>query len=193
MDEHRLPDDVTQWLRERHGGEGAHVGELFSALYDDVKRRALAVLRANPGPVTLSATDLVSEAFLRLTGSGSLGLQDRRHFLTLASRTMRWVLIDMARARRRQRRGGDAERVTLDEARVLSEERADELLALDAAMEHLGQLDERLVEIVEHRVFGGFTEKEIADSLDVSVRTVRRDWARARAVLSRQLRQAARA
>lgn len=189
MAEHQIPEDITRWLEERHGGSREAVGQLFSALYDDVKKRAHAALRYNPGLVTVDATDLVNEAFLRLSGSGPLGLKDRRHFLALASRTMRWVLMDTARARKRQRRGGGAQKVTLEEAQVMSESRAEELLALDSALERLNSMDERLVEVVEHRFFGGLTVEETAETLELSPRTVRRDWARARAFLSRELQQ----
>lgn len=187
--EHSLPEDITRWLRQQKGASGEDVGLLFSALYDDVKKRAHAVLRSNPGLVTVNATELVGEAFLRLSGSGPLNLEDRRHFLALAARTMRWVLMDAARARRRLRRGGDAQRVPLDEAQLLSEEKADELLALDEALEILQATDERLLQQVELRFFGGLTAVEIGEAMDLSERTVRRDWARARAFLARQLKE----
>jgi len=190
-----IPKDITRWLTERGGkvegggevgGEG-DIDALFTALYDDLKRRAHVALRHSSPGATLDTTALVNEAFLRLSSTGPLELRDRGHFLAIASKTMRWVLMDTARARKRQRRGGDAQRVSLDEARVMSEVRADELLALDAALERLGGLDERLVELVEHRFFGGLSVDETANALDLSPRSVRRYWGRARAFLSREL------
>ena len=194
MKKQLIPEDITRWLTERGGeGEGGGDGDidaLFATLYDDLKRRAHFALRHTSSSDTLDTTALVNEAFLRLSSSGPLELRDRSHFLAIAAKTMRWVLMDTARARKRQRRGGGALRVTLDEAQVMSVSRADDLLALDAALERLAGLDARLVELVEHRFFGGLSVDETANALSMSPRSVRRYWGRARAFLSRELQHA---
>lgn len=187
MDRTAIPNEITRWLRERELADPEAMGSLFAAMYSDLKRRAHSALRRESPGATLNTTGLVNEAYLRLAATGGLAIRDREHFLALASKTMRWVLVDTARARKRLRRGGDAQRVTLDEATVMSEARADELLALDGALERLAAVDPRLGEVVELRYYGGLSVEETAAALAVSPRTVKRDWHKARAFLALEL------
>jgi RNA polymerase sigma factor (TIGR02999 family) len=135
----------------------------------------------------LNTTALVNEAYLRLVNQDKVNWQNRAHFFAVSAKAMRSILIDMARGRKRLRRGGDSRQVDLDEALVFSDERAVELVALDDALTELAKLDERKARIVETRYFGGLTVQETAEVLDVSVATVEREWRRARAWLSSQL------
>ncbi len=163
------------------------VGSLFEALYVELKRRAHGALRRTPAGGTLSTTGLVNEAYLRLSEAGGIEIRNRGHFLALASKTMRYVLLDTARARTRQRRGGGLQRVTLDEAQVMTKGHAEELIALDGALERLAEFEPRLGEVVELHYYGGLTVEETAAAVEVSDRTVKRDLRRARAFLALEL------
>ena len=182
-----LPDEINRWLEGRKNEFGELLPGLFTNLYADLKRRAHFLLQGSARGATLNTTGLVNEAYLRLLRAGNFTIQDRQHFLALTSKTMRYVLLDFARARKRQRRGGDRVRVTLDEARVITEKRADEFLDLEAALVELDRLDSRLGEVVELRYFGGLTVKDTAALLKTSERTVKRDWRAAKAFLASRL------
>lgn len=158
-------------------------------LYSDLKGRAHFALRRGPHGATLNTTGLVNEAYLRLSRADALHLKDRDHFFALASKAMRWVVMDYARARKRQRRGGDVERVTYEESLLMSEERAEEFLVLDQALNDLSVLDQRLAEVVEYRFFGGLSAKETSLVLGVSTRTIKRDWQAAKAFLAHRMGQ----
>lgn len=182
-----VPDEITRWLEEHDVAAPEAIPALFGALYSDLKRRAHFALAA-AGPLTVSTTGLVNEAYLRLVEAGSVRINNRRHFLALAAKVMRWVAVDLARSRSRQRRGGGVEHVDIADAPgAFSDSRADEILALDQALRHLAEVDPRLVEVVEHRCFGGLSVEETADLLEVSARTVKRDWRAACSFLSREL------
>ena len=180
--------EVTQLLAAAREGDSAAAGRAFSLLYDELRRLARARLRPHQTMTLLDTTSLVHESFLKLVGAKSLPVEDRHHFFAYASRVMRSVIVDFARARRAERRGGDAERVVLDTA--LGEKLAapeNDVLRVHEALEVLAQADERLAQVVEMRYFGGMTEPEIAESLGLSERTVRRDWEKARLLLLAQL------
>lgn len=168
-----------------HGNFGRTVlDDLLPVLYEDLRRIARREIGREHAPPTLNATDLVHEAYLRLAASRPEAA-DRAHMLALASRVMRQVLVDRARRRRADKRGGGAERVTLSGLPVAAGELDEaELLALDDA---LAQLEPRQRQVVECRFFGGMSEAEIAEALGVTERTVRRDWVKARAWLYRDL------
>ena len=146
-------------------------------------------MAGEPKGHTLQATALVNEVYLRLVKGRSVNWQNRAHFLAVAARLMRRILVDFARARRYQKRGGDAIRVTLVDGLELPEEPGRDLVALDDALEALGALDERKSRVIEMRFFGGLTVEETAEALHVSPETVKRDWKLAKAWLLRELRK----
>jgi RNA polymerase sigma-70 factor (ECF subfamily) len=137
---------------------------------------------------SLQATALINEAYLRLIDAKAVAWHDRAHFLAVAARVMRHILIDHARARHYQKRGGDAVRVTFDEGLVVTNERAPGLIALDEALKALARFDERKSRVVEMRFFGGLTVEETASVLKVSPATVMGDWRLAKAWLQREMR-----
>jgi RNA polymerase sigma factor (TIGR02999 family) len=163
-------------------------GDLMTELYSELRRLARSRLAAGGRNVLLDTTVLVHESFLRLHGAGRVGLEDRDHFMAYAATAMRSVVIDYLRRRASEKRGGDVEHVTLDTAlgEVLGAQ-DDEILDVHEALESLGKVDPRLVQVVEMRYFAGLTEEEIGRALDVSARTVRRDWERARLLLAEML------
>lgn len=161
--------------------------ELYRRVYGELKRMASRHLRASDDAATLSTTELVHEAFLKLGGASSSDWQGRAHFFGAASRAMRQVLVDFARRRRAAKRGGGTTRVSLSESDVALDVELDSILALDEALERLTMVDERLRRIVEMRFFGGFSENEVAVSLGVTPRTVEREWLKARLFLLREL------
>lgn len=155
--------------------------------YHELRAIARRRLRARDPAGTLSTTALVHEAYLKLVDQARAGWQDRAHFLALASLAMRHILVDRARERSTLKRGGERRRITLDDEALRVEAEADGLLQLDEAMDRLAAFEPRLARVVECRFFGGLTEKETADALDLTVRTVQRDWVKARILLRRAL------
>ena len=179
--------NITGLLRAWRAGEADALDRLFPLVYDDMRRLAHArIAREVPGH-TLDTAALVHEAFLRLVDQRDVQWADRCQFLAVAAQAMRRVLIDYARRYQAAKRGGGPRRVSLTEAMPIAEERSDTLLALDEALRQLSSVDARLVLVVEYRFFGGLTEEETAEALGVNVRTVRRDWTKARGWLRRQL------
>lgn len=162
---------------------------LIAQLYDELRALAHSHLRAERTGHTLSTTALVHEAYLRLSTQLGLATLERAEFFGAASRTMRRVLVDHARTRNRTKRGGGIEALPLDEAvaSYLTDEEADELLALDQALERLRALNPRGADVVERRFFAGLSLDEVADSLGVSKKTVQRDWMAARAWLRKEI------
>ncbi len=182
-----IPSSTTELVLASRAGDRRAFDRLFVHLYDDLRQAAHhRLLRQRVGE-TLSTTALVHEAYLRLVDQSSLGWADRAHFLALASRAMRFVLIDYVRERSAQKRGGAAEIVPLDAVQLAAEERAADLLVLNEALEQLASYSTRLAELVEYRFFGGLTYEEIAEATGLSVPTVKRDWVRARAWLFRAM------
>lgn len=173
---------VTQLLAAHRAGDEQALDRAFSYVYEDLRRAASAQLRRGSAP-TLDTTSLVNEAYLRLVDGGGSQASDRAHFLAIAARAMRYIIIDYARQRNAQKRGGAARHVRLDDTEIAIDDQVQQLLALDQAMAELGKLDQRLVRIVECRYFTGMTEEETAAALDVSLSTVQRDWKRAKAWL----------
>jgi RNA polymerase sigma-70 factor, ECF subfamily len=181
------PGDVSRLLAECSDGNQAAFNKLLPLVYDELHRLAAAYMSRERGNHTLQTTALVNEAYLRLVDQKSAGWQDRAHFFAVAAKVMRQILIDHARGRARAKRGGGGQRVSLDEGAMLSEERAADLLALDEALRKLAGLDQRKSEVVELRFFGGLTVEETAEVLNVTPKTVTRDWTMARAWLYREL------
>lgn len=172
--------DCTQLLRAARGGDRGALDDLFALAYDELRQAAHHRLRRQRAGETLSTTALVHEAYLRLVDQSRAQWVDRAHFLALASRAMRFVLVDHVRARTAQKRGGAAEAVPLDAVQVAVEAQAADLLALHQALERLAGFSARLAQLIEYRFFGGLTYEEIAEVTGASVPTVKRDWTRAR-------------
>lgn len=180
--------DVLTALR-RHRRES--LDDLVPLVYEELRfiaHRHLERHRPDAGNATLETAALVNEAYLKLVDQTRADWHDRAHFLAIASVAMRHILIDRARARARDKRGGGHAAVTLDEA-VVSEESPENLLEIDEALARLAQLDPRLARVVECRFFGGLADDEIAEALGVAVRTVQRDWVKARALLRESLQR----
>lgn len=194
-----LPDhpdgDVTRLLNALNRGEDLDSGdrnELFTRVYDALHRIARQHRARWHGNETLNTTALVHEAWLKLVGgSGDLdqNYENRSHFLAVASKAMRHLLITYAERQASQKRGGGAPDMPLDEALLIPQQRSEELLALDEALHRLKVIDPRAAQVVECRVFGGLSAEETADALGVTRRTVTRDWSAARAWLFGELRR----
>jgi RNA polymerase sigma factor (TIGR02999 family) len=163
--------------------------DMYRRAYKELKRIASQHLRAVSDSATLSTTELVHEAYLKLCGSAGTEWEGRAHFFGAASRAMRQVLVEFARRNRAAKRGGDATRVSLSDGEVALQIQLDEIVALDEALDRLAAVDERLREIVELRFFGGFAGHEVADLLGVSPRTIERNWIKARLFLLRELQR----
>ncbi len=172
--------EFTQLLRASGAGDDDAKKRLWALMYDELRRIAHGQLLAERADHTLSTTDLVHEAYLRLVDQDRIQVKDRTHFQMLAARAMREILIDYARKRKAQKRGGGRPTLLFDEAIHQANEQAEDLLVLDEALSTLELLNERLSKVVECRYFGGFTREETAEVLEVSVRTVERDWVKAR-------------
>jgi RNA polymerase sigma-70 factor, ECF subfamily len=174
-------------IRWSKGDEGA-MEQLTPLVYDDLRKRARWLLRGERPQHTLQATALVNEAYLRLAEDKKIKWQNRLHFFAVASRVMRHVLVDYARRHNRAKRGGDAVLLPLDEAVVFAPEVSSSLLALNTALQRLGETDERKARVVELRYFGGLTVEETAEVLQISPDTVMRDWSIAKAWLRREIK-----
>ncbi len=168
--------------------QGETLDEMFSVAYEELRRLAASVRRDDPG-MTLSPTALVNEAWLKLASSPGVQPASRLHFKRIAARAMRQVLIEAARRRKADKRGGGALAITFDDGLQQSTTCDDELLALDEALEQLARLEPRQAEMVESRFFGGLDVSETAQLLQVSEATILRDWRAARAWLARELRR----
>src|SRR5262249_29611805 len=182
------PHEVTQVLLAWSEGDKAAMDKLMPLVYSELRRLAKQHMRREGGGHTLKSAALIHEAYLRLIDASQAPLENRRHFFAVASRLMRQALVDLARERGSQKRGGGAEHVSLDAALMVSEQRDDELLALDEALRALAEFDARKSQVVELRFFGDLSVEETAEALDVSVETVHRDWRLARSWLLRKLR-----
>jgi RNA polymerase sigma factor (TIGR02999 family) len=161
--------------------------ELYERVYDELKRMARAHRRRGDGLATLSTTELVHEAFLKLGHDDGTRWDGKAHFFGAASRAMRQVLVDFARRRRAAKRGGITTRVSLNDGDAALEVELDEIIAIDDALRRLDAVDERLRQIVELRFFAGFGAQEVATLLGVTPRTVERQWLKARLFLLREL------
>lgn len=179
--------EITRLLRELKEGNQAAVERLFPVVYDELRRMAHGQLAREREGHTLNTTALVHEAYLRLADSNGRDVESRRHFFGIAARSMRQILVDYAKYRKRQRRGGGQIRLPLDEAVMTPDLQADNLVALDEALHRLAKFNQRQSQVVEFRYFGGFSLEETAENLQISVATVKRDWTFARAWLHSQL------
>jgi RNA polymerase sigma-70 factor (ECF subfamily) len=179
---------ISQLLVDWSNGDQSALDKLMPLVYDELRRLARRFMSSERPDHTLQTTALVHEAYLRLVGSGGEPWEGRKHFFAVAARVMRQVLIDHARGIRRVKRGGGAAKVPIEEAAVLSSDRAVDIIALDEALSRLEAKDERKSRVVEMRIFAGLENSEIAEVLGVSRNTVIRDWNFARAWLRSELR-----
>lgn len=181
--------DVTLLLSALTRGEDGAASKLVPVVYDELRRLAASYMRRERVDHTLQATALVNEAYLKLVEQRSVNWQSRAHFFGVAAQLMRRILIDHARGHRREKRGGEQKKVSLDEAFVFAEQRADELLAVDDSLNLLAKRDPRQARVVELRFFGGLSVEEAAEVLGVSPKTVKRDWSIAKAWLYADLKE----
>jgi RNA polymerase sigma-70 factor, ECF subfamily len=182
-------DEITRMLREWSNGDERALDQLLPIVYKELRRLAASYLRRERSDHTLQPTALVHEAYLRLIGQREARWQNRSQFFAVAAQTMRRVLVDHAKGRHRFKRGGERLKLSLDEAMILSDDRASDLIALDDALNELAGLYPRKSKVVELRYFGGLSVEEIADVLGVSRNTVIRDWSLAKAWLYQELKK----
>lgn len=182
-----MAGDVTQLLLAHRDGHPAALERLVPLVYSDLRRMARAQMRGRAPGTTLETGVLVHEAYVRLVDQRRASWQDRRHFYAVAALAMRQIVIDHARRRGRVKRGGAWQATTLNEAADPVARDAEQLLDLDRALRKLESIDPRLVRIVECRYFAGLSEQETAETLELSVRTVQREWFKARAWLRAEL------
>jgi len=182
--------DATALVARAREGDERALGQLFELLYPELRRIAHARLRASGHSTLLETTALVHESYARFAGLAQLDVTDRAHFLAYASRVMRSVIIDMARERMAERRGGGAPHITLTTSlgQALADEASPEVVRVHEALDELAQIDQRLAQVVEMRYFGGLEHAEIAQALGVGLRTVERDWEKARSFLYASLK-----
>ena len=182
----KAPAQVTDLLVAWSQGDKQAYDRLVPLVYDELHRLAHRYMSGERPGHTLQTTALVDEAYLRLVNQ-KVHWQNRSHFFAIAAEVMRRILVDYARKRRYAKRGGNAQKVELDEAMLMARERSSELIALDEALTRLAEFDERKSRVVELRFFGGLSVEETADVLNISVNTVKRDWSTARAWLYKEV------
>ena len=182
---HEVTDLLVKWGR----GDKAALDELLPLVHEELRRRAHRYIERERHGHTLQTTALVNEAYLRLVNQAGVRWQDRAHFFAVSAKIMRHILIDYARSKGYAKRGGGGLRVTLDEAAGVSAGEAEELLALDEALQRLAEVYPRRSQVVELRYFGGLNNEEVAEVLKVTTKTVERDWRYARAWLYDELRR----
>lgn len=180
-------NQITEQLIAWSNGDQAALGQLIPVVYQELRRMADRFLRHEAPGHTLQPTALVHEAWLRLIDQTRVNWQNRAQFFGVAAQMMRRILVDHAKTKHREKRGGDAVKLSLDEIINLSEDRAADLVALDEALNSLGNFDPRKCSVVELRYFGGLSVEETAEVLEVSADTVMRDWKLAKAWLYQQL------
>ncbi|MEL6345112.1 MAG: ECF-type sigma factor [Myxococcota bacterium] len=178
---------TTELLRRVASGDAEAVEAVMPSLYDDLHRIAQQQRRRWRGEPDLQTTALLHEAWLKVSAHRGAGWADRQHFFAVCTQAMRQILLNRARARLTAKRGGGVAHSSLDGVRDLSVQDAESILSVSTAVDELRARSERMADITEHRVFGGFSVAEIAEMMDVSARTVKRDWQRARAWLALSL------
>jgi RNA polymerase sigma factor (TIGR02999 family) len=178
---------VTVLLEKARSGDAEALANVFPLIYDELRRLAQHQLKREPDGHTLSPTALVHEAYMRLIDYNRIEWSGRSHFMAVAATAMRRILVDHARGARSAKRGGASRRVSIDDVELSTEERGELLIAMDEALERLRAVDARQAQVVECRFFGGMTEEETADALGIGLRTAKRDWAKAKSWLHREL------
>lgn len=180
--------EITQLLVRVQEGSDEACQQLFPLVYQELKRLAYAKLREEHRDITLTETALVHEVYLKMIDQTRIQVSDKNHFMAIAARCMRQILVDHARKKKAEKRGGDQRDVTYIDELLKVHHEADELVDLDQKLTELANFDERMAEVVTLRFFGQMTVHATADALNVSERTVKRDWAKARGWLYKELR-----
>ena len=185
------PDDnshqISLLLADWSKGDDYALEQLMPLVYSELRRMARNHMRRQPSGHTLQTTDLIHETYLKIAGGEERNWQSRNHFFGVAAKAMRHILVDYARSKHNQKRGGWQERVTLTENLRATNETSEDIIALDEALNRLSAMDNRKVRVVEMKFFGGLNIAEIADVLKVSPETVKRDWSFAQTWLLREL------
>ena len=181
------PHEITQLLAEWSNGNQTALDKLYPLVYDELHRMASRYMNRERKGHTLQTTALINEAYVRLVDQKHVHWENRAHFFAISAQIMRRILIDHARRHAYAKRGGGAQKVSLDETAIIADERASDLLLLDEALNRLAEMDPRRSQVVELRYFGGLNNEEIAGVLKISENTVTRDWNMARAWLYQEL------
>ena len=187
MSEQQTGTSVTELLVKARAGDSAALAHVFPLIYEELRRLAKQQLQREPDGHTLSPTALVHEAYMRLIDYSRMEWNGRSHFLAVASTAMRRILVDHARSHRSNKRGGALKRVPIESVELGTEERAELLIAVDEALVRLKEIEPRQAQVVECRFFGGMTEDETAEALGIGVRTAKRDWAKAKVWLQKEV------
>jgi RNA polymerase sigma-70 factor, ECF subfamily len=182
------PKEVTQLLNAWRCGDQAALNKLIPLIHDELHRLAHIYMRRERVGHTLQTTALLNEAYLRLVDADRVPFENRTHFFAVSANLMRRILVDFARSRGYQKRGGNVVRVEFDDGRIPAPDRSAEVVVLDDALNRLAEFDAREAKVVELRFFGGLNEKETAEALGLSLRTVQREWTLAKAWLLREMR-----
>ncbi len=179
--------EITRFLVDWSNGNQSALEELMPIVYEELRKIAKRYMNRQDGNHTLQTTELIHEAYLKLVENKEKQWNNRAHFFGVAAQAMRHILVDYARSKQRQKRGGAAHQITFDENAFLSKDSSGTIVALHEALENLGKLDERKVRVVEMKFFGGLTMEEIAEVLKISPETAKRDWGFSRTWLLREL------
>jgi len=186
----KTPKNITQLLNEISSGNELAIEQVLPLVYNELRRISSKYLSEEYRKHTFQTTELVHEAYLKLVGNQQISWESRAHFFGIAAQSMRQILVDYARRRKSQKRGGGERKLSLDDAPNISKESDEQILALDEALTHLESVEERSSKIVELRYFSGLTINETAEILKISPTTVKRDWNFAKAWLYREIQQA---
>lgn len=179
-----LMRDITELIEASNKGDSGALNQLFQALYNDLHKIARSRMQSNGAVTFLDTTSLLHESYMRLVNAGNLQLNDRKHFFAYAATSMRNIVVDFVRERKSEKRGGGIQPITLNTTIAdTTADGGDDVLRVHEALDVLAQQDARLVKVVEMRYFGGLSEAEVADVLAINVRTVRRDWMKAKLLL----------
>ena len=187
MSEQPPNSSVTELLAKARSGDSSALANVFPLIYEELRRLAQIQLQREPDGHTLSPTALVHEAYMRLIDYSRMEWNGRSHFMAVAATAMRRILVEHARGHRSLKRGGALQRVSIESVQVATEERAELLIAVDEALNRLKEIDPRQAQVVECRFFGGMTEEETAEALGIGLRTAKRDWAKAKVWLHKEI------
>lgn len=179
--------EVTQLLMQWSKGDQTALGNLMPIVYDELRQMAKRFMKRQDSGHTMQTTELIHEAYLKLAGNEEKDWKNRAHFFGVAAQAMRHILVDYARSKKSQKRGGLKRKITLIENAFVSNERSEEIVALDEALSKLAELDERKSHVVEMKFFAGLNFEEIAEVLQMSVITIKRDWSFAKNWLSKEI------